>query len=119
MSLVDSPQVLLWQAVILQAVRDAEADNKHQQNGTEKIYKWSKEADCKEVCYYAQLNHDAVRVGFIKIYLKFLDNKKIEVKKLFLKDKITEERLDRELAEIEEKEIEVYNRWDEIRWQKR
>jgi len=116
MSLVNAPEVLVWQAAVLQAVRDAEANNINQQCGTEEIYQWSKSSDCKETCYYAQLDHKAVRIGFIKIYLRFLDKEINEAQKFISKTIHSEEKIKAKIIEIEEKKQEVYNLWEEIKW---
>lgn len=72
MELDKQPEVILWRAVILQAAKDAIANETKEQCGAERIYAWSKSVDCKEVCSHAQMNHKDVRLGIAKIYIDFL-----------------------------------------------
>lgn len=118
MNLLKNPDVIMWQAVILQAVRDAQANEVSQQCGTEKIYKWSKSMDCKDVCYYAQLDHDSIRIGFINIYLDFLKQQEGEIQGLAIERDMKPCDLHKELDEIKLKRQEAYERLEKIKCQK-
>lgn len=118
MSLAKSPEVKLWKTVVAQAVIDAKANNISDQCGTERIYKWSRTYDCKQVCFYAQLDHDLVRIGFIKIYLEFLENEEKRIRKLMDSEEVYNPELHEQIIEIKHKKFEARLRWEKIKCQK-
>lgn len=70
------PEVSLWRYVLIQAGKDAISNNEECHEGVEKIYRWSKGAECKEVCSYADVDYDCVRNSFESIYIQWTLNKK-------------------------------------------
>lgn len=61
-------EVSLWRHVLIQAGKDAISNNEECHEGVEKIYRWSKGAECREVCSYAEVDYDCVRDAFEAIY---------------------------------------------------
>ena len=64
-----TPERTLWRSVLCTAALDAQKNiNNGEARDALYHYNWSRRADCKSVCEYANIDWDCIKAGFKRIY---------------------------------------------------
>jgi hypothetical protein len=76
---MNSRETILWKSVIAKAALDANANIERDDiKGAKWHYNWSKTANCRLVCEFANMEYSIIADGFKKIYLDSLKGNKVK-----------------------------------------